>query len=646
MPNSKLKKLQEPDVSDEDDIIDLDPLDSPEIADYDNPFDASKPPLNRQFTAEDARSLVGGDSVSLEIDGTSGTSDSIDANAVLGKVFLFSLPFGGFSGLVSGLKFPSFPFINKYENEEVEQELARIKYRLSRQLSVTTIEEARHFSNVKGLPNDHTRAIKTSLIENISDLVPDFIMKNKAPHDLIYDELDGPILVMGGYRGSVLRETGTGKRVWAPIKAGLNLSNVNLLLGPEREDEIKATDNIYPDGMLKNVGPFDICKRFVKRLHNGKTTVRDFGYDWRQSLDLSRDKLIIALEELYEETGRRTIVIAHSMGGLVAHGAMQLRPDLFRGLIYVGVPSECLNIIGPIRYGDSVMFSDRILTFETNFMMRSSFAFLPLSGRVFRNKETGEQYDLDFFDPATWVEYNLNPLVAEFRKKNEEDIITEEEKSQEPEKCLTRSFSPTPLSYSGSSSSFSKISIGSAIKKIPSKVIPKSKPTAVTNEMMIKRHNSKKSASISDKLMKHWADYKFSLSFSEAYDYLSQTLKRTKEYVLGLNYKEELSSKYPPLAVVYGNKIPSVRGSYVSSREDIKDGKYYEFFYGAGDGVIHHRWLMPQDKGFDFYDSRTGSGHIVGKFSTSRGHVDLMTDLETMADALSAIVEADKVWKR
>lgn len=599
------------------------------------PLDSRRSPVNRQYTHQDAESLVGGETVSLRLDQDRELKNDKSSQR-LGKVFLFSLPLGGFSGIMSGLKLPPLPFGSK-EDEAANHELEYIGERIQRQLSVSTADEARHFAHLKGLENVRIRAMKSSLLENISELVPDFIMKTKRSYESVYDELDGPILIMGGYRGSVLREKGTGKRAWVPIKAGLHLRQVNLFLGPSRQDELNATDYIYPDGILKNIGPFDICKKFFKKLHNGKTTVKDFGYDWRVSLDISADKLITTLELLYVETGRKTIVVAHSMGGMVAHGAMQKRPDLFRGIVYVGAPSECLNIIGPVRYGDSIMLSDRILTFETNFMMRSSFAFLPLSGRVFYNVEDEEYYDLDFFNPETWMEYNLNPLVSEFRKQLEENTELDSELSLEDSK--EKETASASSSQASGLSSFS-----SRFRRIPSNLSLKSKPILVTNTVMVKRRKQGKPLPDELKMQKRWFDYKFLLSFLDAYKYLADSLKRTKEYMLGLEYKPELASKYPPLAVVYGNRIPSVRGVYVKSRQDIKDGNYYEFYYGRGDGVIHKRWLLPEDKGFHRYDPKTGTGHIVGKFASDRGHVDLMTDLEVMAEALSAIVGADKLW--
>lgn len=605
--------------------------------------------IKRRYTKEDANSLVGGLSLEHHKSDPRKTTEEQDRNFELYKVFSFSLPFGGLTLFRSGFK---LPFSHKNDPE-----IEALRLRLERKESVDTMEEAKFFARVRGTDDSRLRAVKHSIRENISDFFPDFIKKEK-PWEAVYHDIDGPIVVMGGYRGSILRDTNTGKRVWIPLKAGFNLKKINLLLGPTKEDEARAGETIYADGVLKNVGPIDICKKLIRKLGaNPKTTVREFGYDWRLSLDVTSGHLVKFLEDLRAETGKPALVIAHSMGGLVAHGAMQKLPELFRGIVYTGVPSECLNILGPIRYGDSVMLSDKILTFETNFMMRSSYSFLPLSGRVFSNKETGEFYDLDYFHPDTWVKYNLNPLVSERRKLQEER--KEDSTPDSPQTSLDTlvneenlsAWTSSPMSSIGSPMS----AIGSRIMQYKPGINRKSKPALLTNQQMQKRYHLLKSPQALNKLPScpqspveedPLTDYNFSFTFTEAYDYLSETLKLTKEYMLGLNYRPELKNKYPPLAVVYGNTVPSVRGSNVGSEDDIKNGDYYEFFYGRGDGVVHLRWLMPEQKGFELYNHRTGEGQIVGKFESDGGHVNLMTDFKVMGKALNSIVEAEKHWKR
>lgn len=672
------------------------------VKDFEANQSKERPVINKRFSKTDADSIVGGESftqiesndVNLGNNKTShpisdaGKPSDEQSKKIAGttidplnedkftdhnhglfadsqKVFSFSLPFGGFSNIRSNIykqlksfnidqHLPSFQFIN---NKNQQDDIDDIRLRLQRQQSVTTVEEARYFENNKGPDAVRLRAVKASISSNINEIIPDFMHAKKdknliKPSESIYNDIDGNIVLLGGYRGSILRDSKTRKRVWIPLKAGFNLRKINLLLGPNVEDELKASNFIYPDGVLKNIGPIDICKKLLKKLDsNPKTNVKEFGYDWRLSLSLSSEKLEEFLTKIYKDTGKPTLVIAHSMGGLVAHLTMQRCPHLFRGVVYVGVPSECLNILGPIRFGDSVIFSDKILTFESNFMMRSSFCFLPLNGRVFVNKDTKECYDLDYFNPDTWVEYNLNPLVSKRRLLQEINGINS---SNSPDSNSSLSFSPIN-SLSTKFRNYRSLSIAKKNKSLsnsPTRTFPhdhsdesndntsplpeqfKSSPQLEPNSMEPSSHSS-------NVFPTH-----FSFSFNDAYNYLAETLKLAKKFVLGLNYDPSLDSKYPPLAVVYGNKVPSVRGSNVRSIQDIKDGNYYEFFYGHGDGVVHQKWLMPEQKGFSMYDEKSGKGQIVGKFSSPAGHVNLMTDFEAMGNALYSIIEAEKSWSK
>lgn len=622
----------------------------------------------RRMPRSDADSIVGGESIKEVYEGkhpvsdknkTSGDQDLHTSGKVKDntchpdynesqKVFSFSLPFGGLTNIRSNLykQFQAFkqdPIPHVHNHDPIRHE---IKTKLQRQQSVSTIDEANYFKDFKGVDDVRFRAVKHSLAANLNEMLPDFILSNKKEkeYETIYNEIDGNIVLLGGYRGSVLRETKTNNRVWIPFKAGFHLRKINLLLGPTKEDEINASRYIYPDGVLKNIGPVDICKKLLKKLsHNPKTNVKEFGYDWRLSGNFLAEQFEKFLMEIYKLTGKPTLVIAHSMGGMIAHYTMQKNPKLFRSIIYVGVPSECLNVLGPIRFGDSVLFSDKILTPETNFMMRSSFNFLPLSGRAFVNRDTNEYYDLDYFDPDTWVEYNLNPLVSKSRKLREMSRLSSPVSDDVA--------SSSTLVTSDSSYSFTRInSLGSKLLNYSTKSISRrSKPSSAnTGSDTIGSSNpsinSPRLLSPSPEPNPAEEEH-YSILFSQAYEYLKETLKRTKEFILGLDFQEELAAEYPPLAVVYGNRVPSVRGSTVRSLDDIKDGNYYEFFYGHGDGVIHQKWLLPENKGFRLYDAETGEGEIVGKFSSSCGHVNLMTDFKAMGYALSAVWQAEQIWE-
>lgn len=592
----------EPSVDETHDSNDSFELDSEDdVRDFDT-VQILETPSKNHLSESDANSIVGGES----IDHTNK------------RIFSFELPFGGtFSSIKSNIyhRLPNFNNFNFFSKDtDFDDEIKDdIRLRLSRQESINTINEANYFKRYKGKDDVRLRAVKHSLANKYNDLMPH--MSNSKPleeYESIYNELEGNIVILGGYRGSILRDTKTHKRIWIPIKAGFNLRKINLLLGPSIDDEINAVKYIYPDGVLKNIGPIDLCKALIKKLSTPKTNVKEFGYDWRLSGELVAGQLEDFLTKIYEETGKPTLVICHSMGGMITTRTLHKNPKLFRSIIYVGVPSECLNILGPIRTGESVLFLDRILTAEANFMMRSSFNFLPLSGKVFYNTETNEPYILDLFDADTWVEYNLNPLVAKTRllKKLSE--------------MHTSSSSSTLLDASLSS-------LSSRLKSLRS-LSPLSRP----------RSDSSLGSKGESVLLPD--EDGLSIPFEKAYEYLQLALTNAKSFLEDLQYKPELEGSYPPMAIVYGNTVPSVRGCHVENEQDIRDGNYYNFFYGHGDGVVHQKWLMPERRGYQVFDPETGKGQIVGKFSTTCGHVNLMTDLKTMGKALRAVHDAEMIW--
>ncbi|KAF4989873.1 hypothetical protein FDECE_14566, partial [Fusarium decemcellulare] len=208
--------------------------------------------------------------------------------------------------------------------------------------------------------------------------------------DRVLETLTGDLVIMGGYRGSVLRSAeAPHQQVWAPVKIGLNMRKVNLEVGLEDEDEEKMEETIKADGMLKHIGPVDISRKFLKKLRScdnartGKLRIWDYGYDWRLSPPLLSRKLQEYLQKLPSnrpETpaeSRGALVIAHSLGGLITRHAVNQRPDLFSGVLYCGTPQRCINILNPLRHGDVVLLNEKLLTARVNFTMRTSFVFLP-----------------------------------------------------------------------------------------------------------------------------------------------------------------------------------------------------------------------------------------------------------------------------
>ncbi|KAJ5096955.1 hypothetical protein N7456_007676 [Penicillium angulare] len=478
-------------------------------------------------------------------------------------------------------------------------------------------------------------------------------------------ELTGDVVILGGYRGSILRSAKAPHRqLWVPMKVGLNLRKVDLEVGLTREDEERMEESIIPSGVLSHVGPVDVCRRLMKRLRKCENAVRgdlrvwDYGYDWRLSPDLLSQRLIEFLEGLPSnrpngETGQRrgAYVVAHSLGGLITRHAVNKRPDLFAGVVYAGVPQHCVNILGPLRHGDDVLLSSRVLTAQVNFTFRTSYALLPEDGHCFIDKQSKEEFRVDFFDVRSWAEYRLSP-------------------------CIIPTFPPTT---SGSRSGFKDFALNSRKRFSlgPREDSDNSNPhgqdssdleghTPTTEEDLSSRNTTQSTnslPSISPKVAFEKAEENIQLPVdgivgpvahprgsvgsskasttctiprAAAIEYLQRTLSEVKQFKSELEFQpsHQSENKYPPAAVLYGKSVPTVYGARVTSREAIKHGDAFDdLAFAAGDGVcLASAAMLP-------------SGYRVikdGLVKSDRGHVGLLGDLEGVGQCLRSIVRGRK----
>lgn len=463
------------------------------------------------------------------------------------------------------------------------------------------------------------------------------------------EHLEGDLVVLGGYRGSILRSAEPPHRqLWVPVKVGLNLRKVDLEVPISEDGNERARDTVIPGGMLTHIGPVDISRRLFKRLRasengrSGKLRLHDYGYDWRLDPTHLSKQLIAYLETLPDnrpEPGKPrkgATVIAHSLGGLITRHAVNQRPDLFSGVVYAGVPKTCVNILGPLRNGDEVLLSSRVLTAQVNFTIRTSFALLPLNGKCFVDKDTREEYPVDFFDPQTWIDYRLSPCVAR------------------PLPPLAQASKPTGLSGYVSSMSNALPSLpragrkGSLLRSRQSSD-PTDTATAggVTEPDMTKgTTNSNQDPVVGGNFMKPGGNEDdtnadtasprtaVTIPREEAIAYLTRTLAEVKKFKQELTFIPEhhATNKYPPIAVIYGKSTPTVFGAKVDGKEGIKHADAYdELAFASGDGVVLAKAAMVPE-GY-----RTAKGGIV---SSERGHVTLLGDLEAVGKCLNAVRKA------
>ncbi|KAH7221032.1 hypothetical protein BKA60DRAFT_540699 [Fusarium oxysporum] len=443
----------------------------------------------------------------------------------------------------------------------------------------------------------------------------DFDVSSKdgsAVLDRVLESLTGDLVIMGGYRGSVLRSAEPPhQQVWAPVKLGLNMRKVNLEVGLEDEDEERMEETIKPDGMLKHIGPVDVSRKFIKRLRScdnarsGKLRIWDYGYDWRLSPHLLSRKLQEYLQKLPSNQGgtpagsRGALVISHSLGGIITRHAVNQRPDLFSGVLYCGTPQRCVNILNPLRHGDVVLLNEKLLTASVNFSMRTSFVFLPEDGFCFVDRNTGEEYPIDFYDPQEWIRWHLSP-------------------------CMQPALPPRNRPQSSSFSSFLPNSLRTRADSKSEKWPPS--PTAAARD-----HNP-----IAPQLNGSGANVEESkpsdLQRKRYLDYLTRTLAATRKFRSELAHlpRHQEANAYPPHAVLYGKSIPTVYAAQVTGREGIcYSDAYDDLLFRPGDGVVLAKEAMLPEG----YSIARG-----GRVCTERGHITMLGDLPAMGKALEALV--------
>lgn len=457
--------------------------------------------------------------------------------------------------------------------------------------------------------------------------------------DQALEQLTGDVLIMGGYRGSVLRSAkAPHNQQWVPIKVGLNIRRVNLEVGLEPEDEENMQEHIVASGMLSHIGPIDMGRRLIKRLRHcknareGRLRVYDYGYDWRLSPALLSRRLVKILETLPSNASdvprreRGATVIAHSMGGLITRHAVNQRPELFAGVVYAGVPQHCINILGPLRNGDEVLLSSKVLTAQVNFTFRTTFLLLPDNGRCFINKQTKEEYPVDFFNINDWKEYAFSPCIAPALPP-----IHPEKKGLLG--SVSESLTSLPLPGRKASTSISSRdhfndssqTLSNAFNTVATKLNDIANPTANAMEPQPNTHYNPHPSNPSST--------QSTIPLPAALNYLQRTLSETLafKHALSFNPTHASQNSYPPFAVLYGTSVPTVVAARVSSREAIKHSDAYDdLAFASGDGVcLAKAAMLPEG-----YRCVRG-----GRIRTERGHVGLLGDLEAVGRCLLAVME-------
>ncbi|KAI5481214.1 hypothetical protein MNV49_005649 [Pseudohyphozyma bogoriensis] len=447
---------------------------------------------------------------------------------------------------------------------------------------------------------------------------PRHVLEKEVQGDPI-KKIVGDVLLTGGYRGSILHDAKTGNRVWIPLKVGFGIRRPDLAIGLDDEDELRSRDTVVPSKMLTSVGGvIDLGKKLKDKLkyhqhlspvdQNGVHTVRftNYGYDWRRRLELSSQELVEKLEGLKKASAMRgegpngegegTTVIAHSMGGLVTlHALSQARdPTIFKAILFAGTPFHgCVNALGPLKKGDGVLFNKDVCSPSVVFSMRSTFYFLPSTGKCFETPD-GTELPIDFFDPQTWSDHNLSPVTGHlFDPDSKEKERQRRENRLEAQKAAGGGGLEPNLANEGVGVD------GSAIASEVEEVVQEGEATSKDEREPV--------PASSDKVIGA---------------YLKKTLNRVEKFHQEIldGYDPSKQHLYPPMCILTSQRTPTVRGVMTTSYDSIKDENYDHLLFGPGDGIV----LYESAKSLP---GRWQNG-LVGVEESVHGHVSLLGDLD------------------
>jgi pimeloyl-ACP methyl ester carboxylesterase len=275
-----------------------------------------------------------------------------------------------------------------------------------------------------------------------------------------------PVVIIPGILGSRLRNPTTGEIVW-PSAIRSDTDGLSLPMTPDLE---RNRDTLVADGIVTTARLIPKFERlspevYVYRelLHALKTyagyregswdtpapgdfedTYYVLPYDWRRDNVETAALLVRRLEDLKRKLGKPALrfnVVAHSMGGLVAHyaaryGASDLPPDgteprpTWAGaahiakIFMIGTPNEgSAEAFVTLLEGYSITEGLRRRVRLLNKLRREDAVAIPSIYQLLPHAESARFLDenlrevrVDLYDPAAWREYGWSPIFnAEFR---------------------------------------------------------------------------------------------------------------------------------------------------------------------------------------------------------------------------------------
>lgn len=203
---------------------------------------------------------------------------------------------------------------------------------------------------------------------------------------------DRPIIFVPGIKGSVLQKDG--KTLWFRTSDALHKTSPLIY---KENDGVVASDLLARISVIPGIFEYKAYYGIARALACNKNGYV-FVYDWREHLDTTSEKFGAFVERVRKETGKKPIVVAHSMGGLVAHGYVKQHPENIAKVVYVSVPFRPgIGYFDDVNEGAPIFRNTTILSKEAVFSHPATYYLLAHKGS---NQYEGH----DFFSATEWQE--------------------------------------------------------------------------------------------------------------------------------------------------------------------------------------------------------------------------------------------------
>lgn len=214
----------------------------------------------------------------------------------------------------------------------------------------------------------------------INNLYCHLAVLNNLPED--------PVIFVPGIKGSVLQNRG--ETVW--------LGLFNAVFG----SSLKYTENdgVEAVGVFTGVilAPFLEYQPYYSITANLACSPNAyfFYYDWRDYPDVNSKKFGELVERVIKETGKRPSIVAHSMGGLVAHSYIKENPENINRVVYISVPFQPgVGYFDDVNDGARVGLNSKLLSKDVTFSHPASYLLMP-------HKGSGRYYGKELMEAKTW----------------------------------------------------------------------------------------------------------------------------------------------------------------------------------------------------------------------------------------------------